>query len=185
MLLQLGCVESPTRPFKLRKNYKGGKREGSFLPFPPLVCVFRIDFCDSSTFKLGNRGLGASKPIKVIPQYPLSWAFLYRPNKTIHVLQYWPIKTRVKETKKAESNRTTTLLRGPTVKFWEKKICITRILSEDSHFVSLFAHHSDFDKYRGQFKLTIGCYFYTKIIVARPGNKYQEPLSCAFHANAS
>ena len=39
--------------------------------------------------------------------------------------------------------------------------------------------------YRGQFKLTIGCYFYTKIVVARPGKKYQEPLSCAFHANAS
>jgi len=39
--------------------------------------------------------------------------------------------------------------------------------------------------YRGQFKLTIGCYFYTNIIVARPGKKYQEPLSCAFHANAS
>jgi hypothetical protein len=37
----------------------------------------------------------------------------------------------------------------------------------------------------GPFKLTIGCYFYTKIIVTRPGKKYQEPLSCAFHANAS
>ena len=36
--------------------------------------------------------------------------FQYQPIKTIHVSQYQPIKTRVKETEKVESYRRTTLI---------------------------------------------------------------------------
>ena len=33
--------------------------------------------------------------------------------------------------------------------------------------------------YRSMFKLTIGCYFYTKIVVARPGKKIpRAPFMC-------